>query len=396
MRNIIITGGGLVNKGAQAMSFITACELHQRFPNHIIYLLSTTDQKRTNEELSQYIFKIMGWYPMKFAAAQSNIILKLICSLKNHSEFKEAEEIYKNCDLMVDISGYSLGSNWSDKICNDYLDNIEFAKAFGIPVVLLPQSFGPFNFTGRERLENRIRNLLPGVKKIYSREKEGFDLLQKKYGLSNVELAPDIVLSNQKIDYQDAYIKIPELEIPFISDNSVALIPNAKIMGPMDEKSVYEMYINIVKCLLELNKKVYLISHSSGDMIICETIKKSFAYEERVYLLTKDYSCLEFNALIKQFSFCIASRFHSIVHALKNSVPCISIGWAVKYEELLSQFGQDQYVFDVRREICMEKLLMAICKLNECAQFESKKITNHLSLIEQSTVFDELESYIRY
>ena len=40
MRNIIITGGELFNKGAQAMTFVTVNELKKRFPDHQIYLLS--------------------------------------------------------------------------------------------------------------------------------------------------------------------------------------------------------------------------------------------------------------------------------------------------------------------------------------------------------------------
>ena len=40
MKNIIIAGGGLVNKGAQAMTLITICELKKRFPDHRIMLLT--------------------------------------------------------------------------------------------------------------------------------------------------------------------------------------------------------------------------------------------------------------------------------------------------------------------------------------------------------------------
>lgn len=44
MRNVIITGGELFNKGAQAMTFIAVDELRRRFPEHQIFLLSEMDK----------------------------------------------------------------------------------------------------------------------------------------------------------------------------------------------------------------------------------------------------------------------------------------------------------------------------------------------------------------
>ena len=57
LRNIIISGGGLVNKGAQAMTFVTVSELSKRFPDHQIYVLSEVDFKREKSELNIYKFK---------------------------------------------------------------------------------------------------------------------------------------------------------------------------------------------------------------------------------------------------------------------------------------------------------------------------------------------------
>lgn len=150
MKNIIITGGELFNKGAQAMTFITVDEIKKRFPDHRILVLSEMDLQRPKKEQEQYAFSFMGWYPIKFAKCQSNPILRALCLLRNQKELMEAEAIYKNTDLMIDISGYALGSNWSKETCNRYLDHLEFAKEFRIPVYLMPQSFGPFEFQGDE------------------------------------------------------------------------------------------------------------------------------------------------------------------------------------------------------------------------------------------------------
>ena len=63
MKNIIITGGELFNKGAQAMTFIAVDELKKRFPAHQILVLSELDLQRSKEEREQYAFQFIGWYP---------------------------------------------------------------------------------------------------------------------------------------------------------------------------------------------------------------------------------------------------------------------------------------------------------------------------------------------
>ena len=133
----------MANKGAQAMTFIAVDEIKKRYPDSNIYVLSEADKGYNSKEL--YNFEFIGWFPMKFSKAQKNPLLKLLCLLRNRNEFKKAEAIYKNAILMIDISGYALGSNWSDKICLAFLENIEFAQEFDIPVYLMPQSFGPFD-----------------------------------------------------------------------------------------------------------------------------------------------------------------------------------------------------------------------------------------------------------
>ena len=93
MRNIIITGGELFNKGAQAMTFITVDEIRRRFPDHAIYLLSEMDLARPETERKQYAFDFTGWYPIKFARCQNHLPLRLLCKLRNGRELTEAEAI---------------------------------------------------------------------------------------------------------------------------------------------------------------------------------------------------------------------------------------------------------------------------------------------------------------
>lgn len=391
MRNIIITGGGMVNKGAQAMTLIAVHELRERFPSHKIYLYSPVDLANSKLDKSQFAFDFTGWYPLKFAHCQHNPIQRAVALLRNRKELLEAEDIYRNTDFIVDVSGYALGSNWNDKVCSDFLDILEFAKGFGIPVYLMPQSFGPFDFgPERKALDDRIRKLLPTCKVIFAREQEGYDALANTYGLTNVRLATDLVLGNKGIDLSQVFKTLPQMNLPEIAENSVAVIPNSMNANVSSHETVIKLYSEVIETLLNLGKNVYLLSHSTMDAALCRTLKEHFVSSEHVVLLEQDFSCLEFNELVQKFQYLVASRFHSIVHAYKNGIPCIALGWATKYHDLLKLFGQEHYVFDVRDHKGTVEMLVAIEQMDRCFAAESEKIRNGLTAVQKENVFDVL------
>lgn len=388
MKNIIITGGGLINKGAQAMTYIAISELSFRYPDHKILLMTTEPLDKSKLEIKSDLVSKICWYPIKYAKAQSNPIIKLLCKIRNKKEYEEAVSIYSNCDLMIDISGYALGSNWPDKICSDFLDNIEFAKAFNIPVVLMPQSFGPFEYDESSVIDKRIRELLPYVSVICAREEEGYDYLVNRYMLTNVVLRTDIVLNSSL----DLYKESPITKIPEVLDNSVAIIPNDRIVKVYGEDNAISLYSSVIDRLLINKFNVYLVSHSNYDMELCDRLKSNYCNDDKVSVIKQELSCIEFNELVKSFKFCVASRFHSVVHAYKNGVPCIVLGWAVKYRDLAGIFAQDKYVFRVEGVFDKSDILNAIDNMSSNAENESKVITNKLESIQYNNVFDLLNN----
>ena len=392
MRNIIITGGGLTNKGAQAMTFIAVYELKKRYPHHRIYVLSEEDKQRSDNEKNIYLFDFIGWYPQKFAKCQGNPVLKLLCTLVHRKEYSEFLKIYKNCDLMIDISGYAFGSNWGRSINTAYLDNFEFAKALNIPLYIMPQTFGPFDFNGKYGYEivERAKSLFSYAKVVCAREKESFDLLTNKLNLNNVILSNDLVLCYKSIDVLSVYKKKPIFYCPEICAQSVGIIPNnrnSSVGGDEKSKALYKDCINIC---LSRGYTIYILSHSSVDFELCQELKREFSDNRNVILLENEFSCLEFNDIVGKFSFLIASRFHSIVHAYKNHVPCVVLGWAEKYRELLSLFGQGQFMFDIRDNINSEDLNNVIDHMINSTGNEKEKLARILTKVQENNIFDIL------
>lgn len=374
------------------MVFITVDELKKRYPDHEIYVLSELDLERPESEKNKYAFKFTGWYPIKFAKSQNNFLLRQLCKTRNAKEYNSAYDLYSNCDLMIDISGYALGSNWSYATCNRYIEHLEFAKAFNIPVYLMPQSFGPFDFTGEkaQELDGRLRSALSYVNTICAREKEGYDQLKEKYALDNVIKCYDLVLNNKGVDLEHIFKSEQEFKLPELNKNSVGVIPNGMLLTVKDADFVLSMYRTLVSHLLTKGYQVYILSHSSTDAKLCIDIYNACSENDKITLLDNDFSCLEFDEMVKSFEFIIASRFHSIVHAYKNAVPCILLGWAEKYYQLSKLFEQQQYCFDMREAINTCKITDKIDDIDSNKENEKSKIKGLLGAIQKDNVFDIL------
>jgi colanic acid/amylovoran biosynthesis protein len=122
----------------------------------------------------------------------------------------------------------------------------------------------------------------------------------------------------------------------------VAVVPNVRIGQHIGETGAETVYKGIIEALVEAGKNVYLLWHSSDDEKLCRNLERVFR-GRGVELVDADLDCFELRELIMKFDFIVASRYHSIVHAYRHGVPVVAIGWAVKYRELLSDFGQADY-----------------------------------------------------
>ncbi|MFB4163892.1 polysaccharide pyruvyl transferase family protein [Alteribacillus sp. JSM 102045] len=401
---ILITGGELFNKGAQSMTFVAVDEIKKRFPDSKIILLSSADYRRKVSEKKQYNFEILP-FDSSIIFQLVGGIYKVIWNLKTNKNSRTKYEyllpvfknILVNTAAIIDISGYALSSQFGSKRSLAYLAKIMLAKKYNINMYMMPQSYGPFSYGDLEKIVNRyyIKRYMQYPELIFAREEEGYKLLKNDYGLTNVKKSNDLVLMNKSINLLNVYKKVPEGNTFFDNIKGVAIVPNMKNFKHGNIDQIMSLYDSIIKLLLKENKTVYLIRHSFEDIQACKMIKERYIDNNNVILISDDMSCLVFDELVQRFDFIIGSRFHSIVHAYKNSIPCISLGWATKYHELLKSFKQEDYIFDVRNNLNVDAVEYAIKKMLGQRNYESDNIRSILTEVQTRNVFDVLESNIR-
>lgn len=364
--NYLITGAQFGNKGAQSMLFTAISELRRMHSDCEIYYLPI-------DNLANYPDSILSRYRFHIIREPMDI----------YSQFYE---LLPQLKAIVDVSGYALSSKWNS---NYFIQILLLAKNNDIPIYFMPQSFGPFDFS--PDWGEKIREGLRHAKVIYARETYGYNLLVRKYGLNNVQSSRDLVLQNKGLIDKYIYLEALKAEDYHLEAGSnVAIVPNIRNYEFGNREELLKVYKGFITELLKCNKNIYIVCHSDDEKA-CNDIYEMFLDNPHIFLYKKRLDCLEFSILVRQFQYIVASRYHAIVHAYKEGIPCVAIGWAEKYKELLSLFGQEAYVFDVRQTLDPKILINAVLAMEQKWEQEKKKIGKILPTLQTENCFDLIE-----
>lgn len=402
VKQVLITGANFHNKGAQSMLFVTVDEVMRRFPHAKIVF-------QTNEiiQMSVYQFDsiaidwkvIEGGWRYKLSRYIIDII-KYITGDKSVKRKYEGIKVLPHSDIIIDISGYAIGSQWSEAHNESYIYKLLYAKRKHIPFYMMPQSIGTFQFENkiREKKAHQLRKAFSEVLKypeiIYVREEEGIKNLEGIGISNNVHLSADLVLQNKGISISNIFKIKPKLNLITITGKpNVALVPNAQNIIHGSREDVVDIYSMVIRHLIRIGKNIYIISHSNVDIDLCMELFER-ANDKHVRLVKDDLSCLEYDYLVKQFDYVIGSRYHGIVHALRNDIPCVALGWAVKYRAMMELVGLDMFVFDITREAGVSKIISSIDELDSNLELYRDRISRRVKLIQKENCFAILDALV--
>lgn len=239
-------------------------------------------------------------------------------------------------------------------------------KKFKIPVVIMPQSFGPFDYPKwfGWLLLRKAKRILQYPKRIYAREQSGFEKMKIYCLAENLFLSPDLVLLSQDLNLKQFYRNVNLIKTYEMKAESVVVIPNQKLKVHASNVNGENIYLSAVRALLREGKCVYIIRHCDSDREFCTALADKFRMEDNVVYIDEEVDCISFARLIGQADFAVASRYHGVVHSYKAGTPCVVIGWADKYQELAAQVAQEKYVMDLSGydEHMLDEMIHDMCK----------------------------------
>lgn len=236
---------------------------------------------------------------------------------------------------VLDASGFALGDQWSPHHLPMSIAQHRKWKTRGVPIIYLPQAFGPF-----EKAENAslTRELLSTADLIYARDRESFEHLVQLLGNdAKIGLCPDITVA----------LSAPNAPSESSRSGRVAIVPNINLTKRANDSDALDRYahslVTSYRNALDAGLEPILLVHSSDgdpDVIVkCREILPSVRSVQPA-------DGLQAKALISGCSGVIAGRYHAVVSALSTGVPVIAHSWSHKYQALLDDFDCSEWMAD--------------------------------------------------
>lgn len=237
-------------------------------------------------------------------------------------------------DLVIDASGFTYADLWGAKSINQRLAyEIDYFKAKGVKVILLPQALGSFE----------DKNVAEASKKIFeyadvlmARDDVSFEYVNKLGNFDNLSQFPDFT----NLVYPVAYEKHSKLK------NRACVIPNFQMLRKNNGAEEYvQTLADTITHLIDLEQNPYLLIHEGPKDLALANKVNALLNKPVEVIDPKDP--LEIKSIISMASILVGSRFHGIVSALSTGVPAVAMGWSHKYEMLLKEYGVPELLVEV-------------------------------------------------
>lgn len=328
--DIYIKGVGVANRGAELMLCAVLEQIGRCFP-----------------EARFAVDKAFGAFESR-AAYGLRTMMQLHRGIRSRLIDKLASpalrEVYglmhdSDVDVVLDASGFAYGDIWGPGPCRQVIEDSRRWKAKGAKVILLPQAFGPFQ---KPDVKREFANMLDCVDLVYAREEISLRHVRAVGGASSsVRRCHDFTNLVKGV--------APEgVELP---DRFAAIVPNQKILAKGNDGEVYiRLLVSIAECVQARDIEPVLVLHSSqGDSEIADSVQSALGSEVR---RVEGLNGRQLKSILGQAELVAGSRFHSLVSALSQGVPCLATSWSHKYEELFREYRCPDYVLpiDVKRE----------------------------------------------
>ncbi len=233
------------------------------------------------------------------------------------------------------------------------------------PILLLPQTYGPFRSHAARRI---ARSILSRASHILARDPEGLEAVRQVLGNrvrpEALRFCPDLAMALDPQRPETADIRPPLPDTggqPLVGLNVSGLLYN----GGYSRDNMFslecdyaEMARQLVRRLLEeTDAHILLVPHVFSDDVesdnlacaaIADAVQESQA--ARVHLVARRYDQNEIKGIIGQCQFFIGSRMHACIAALSQGIPAVGIAYSNKFRGVFASVGLQDAVIDARKQ----------------------------------------------
>ncbi len=388
------------NKGSAAMLQSSICQLREVYGSRLhIYLMSVYPAQDRMQCPHDFVTIIP-------AQPQRLLFLTLPCAvgyrlfswcppfralfLKNRMV-----RAYAASDLVVDESGIAFSDSRSFVMNTYSFVCAAIPLLTGAPLVKYAQALGPFENRFNRTLAKAI---LPKAELVIARGRGSYQHLLS------------IGLKERARLYADgAFTMRPDEKAEQRARETCAAWPGqtvgcavSSVVAKRCRKAGMDYGGIMARFLLRLAERGYYVwmfanaartgskKQHNNDLPIGDAICKKYRrlapahLADRLLWDRREMDAEEISACIARCRLFISSRFHAMVFALGRQVPVMLIGWGHKYQEVMEQFGLEDYTVDFS-QANMQKLSECFASLERDQEQIRAKIARRLPAVKKSS-----------
>jgi polysaccharide pyruvyl transferase WcaK-like protein len=302
-------------------------------------------------------------------------------------------------DYVMDITG---GDSFSDIYgMRRYLWGLSpkcMVLLYQIPLIFLPQTYGPF-----EKIITRLlaRFVIGKASLVYSRDDHSLVILEKLFG-SNIRSMKEKIRFSPDVGFvlppsAPAVMQIKENFKRTDGDIIIGLnISGLLYHGGYTRNNMFELnveYGKFISSIIEYfmtmkHAKIILVPHVfvdnpadagvlnvEDDLAVCREvyIDNAKKYPGRIFTVDEKYNHREIKYIIGMCDFFLGSRMHSCIAALSQCIPAVGLAYSRKFAGVFASIGLEKCVTDMRNET-HDELMSKISRLFD----DRKEISEHL------------------
>ena len=363
--NILIINQPPFNRGDESAHKGLVRTLLKRLPEaqikimHDSWLSESYRQYAVHDERVEYFSEVQGC--LKFSRFYNNDVYTNHTRLwKWHPTYRWYERVYKWADIVICAPGGICMGGFQDW---NHLYHLRLAQIFHRPLAYYGRSFGPFP-TETER--NRE------FKKI------SLDMLHYFSFLSIRDHKTELLADELHIPYissiDSAFLDSPKVEIPYelksvVGDEPyMVFVPNYLLWhyaykGRISHDTVINFYCKVMDEIWTANPEMNILmlpqlfcgrEYALKDVELFRDL--ACAKNDKRIIVTADcYSSDIQQTLISKAKYVIGARYHSIVFALNQGVPCIALSYEHKMAGLLETLGKSEWCVEFSKTLDSEE-----------------------------------------
>lgn len=283
--------------------------------------------------------------------------------------------LYDGADIVVMApGGINLGGfqDWR------HLSLLLLARSMGKPLAYYGRSIGPFpTGTWTQRRFRRLAAEALGYCRFVSLRDEKSVRAARELGIS---CTPTV---------DCAFLDTTETGVPgelqrMVGDGEyIVFVPNELVWhyayrNTVPPQAINRFYARLVKIMLELypGRKIVMLPQTNNQtrndyQYFCE-LRETLPKEAPVIVVPDTYSSDVQQAVIRQSALVVGARYHSIVFAVNQGVPFISLSYEHKMAGLLECLGETDRMIDITGIFNDKEATDAACRLFESLAAQPK------------------------